>query len=106
MAGHPVCRSLIVLALCLWANPAVCRGPTEIRKTLVVEGEDVMIESYGARRIVRLGQTSIIGYAEKLGDKWRIRARYSGPATFGGSPVRGLHPASGGDCPRAQPPRL
>ena len=35
-----------------------------------------------------------------------MQVRYSGPATFGGSPAWASHPASGGDFPRAQPPRL
>jgi len=64
-----------VAAFCLGASLAACRGESDVRTMLVAEGEDLMIESFGARRIVRLGETSFIGYAEKLGDGWQIRVR-------------------------------
>jgi hypothetical protein len=41
----------------------------------IAAGEDLRNESFGARRIVRVGETSFIGYSERVGDSWHIRIR-------------------------------
>lgn len=44
-------------------------------KRLVAAGEDLRNESFGARRIVRIGDISYIGYSQLMRGKWRIRIK-------------------------------
>jgi len=61
----------------------------------IAAGQDLRNESFGARRIVRVGGTSFIGYSELVGDAWHIRVRaYDHPKRALG-PVCGV--ASGTD---------
>jgi hypothetical protein len=41
----------------------------------IAAGEDLRNESFGARRIVHVGDTSFIGYSEMVGKSWHIRIR-------------------------------
>ena len=41
----------------------------------IAAGEDLRNESFGARRIVRVGDASFIGYSELVGKAWHIRVR-------------------------------
>ncbi len=41
----------------------------------IAAGKDLRNESFGARRIVRVGDTSFIGYSERVVDSWVIRIR-------------------------------
>jgi len=47
----------------------------DIVRLEIAAGEDLRNESFGARRIVRVGDTSFIGYSELVGKAWHIRVR-------------------------------
>ena len=71
---HWLLTTCFFAGLCL----AAAAAPQPVAKAspvLVQQGEDVMIESFGARRIVRRGDTSYIGYSQSIDGKWHIRVR-------------------------------
>lgn len=55
--------------------PAPSWTPEAFVRLEIASGEDLRNESFGARRIVRVGDTSFIGYSELAGNAWRIRVR-------------------------------
>jgi hypothetical protein len=66
--------AIIVATGCLAAS---VHGQEEASVTpiLIAQGKDLRNESFGARRIVRRGDTSYVGYSELIADKWHIRVR-------------------------------
>jgi len=57
-------------------------------RILVEQGKDLRNESFGARRIVRRGDISYVGYSQLVGDKWQILVRpFDHRAKLFGKPV-------------------
>jgi len=54
---------------------AVSPRAGEFVRLEIAAGEDLRNESFAARRIVRVGDTSFIGYSELVDEAWHIRVR-------------------------------
>ncbi len=67
---------VLALAVCRPSPPAAA-GPRaqDYVRLEIAAGQDLRNESFGARRIVRVGDTSFIGYCELVGEAWHIRVR-------------------------------
>jgi len=63
------------LLLALLTNGAYCEGQPDPPRILIEQGDDVRNESFGARRIVRRGDVSYVGYSQLIAGKWHIRVR-------------------------------
>jgi hypothetical protein len=66
----------LVFAACRSSPPADAGlRARDFARLEIAAGQDLRNESFGARRIVRVGDTSFIGYSELVGNAWRIRVR-------------------------------
>lgn len=76
--GAPSAVALLALAFAACrpsAPPAAGTRPEDFARLEIAAGEDLRNESFGARRIVRVGETSFIAYSERAGETWHIRVR-------------------------------
>jgi hypothetical protein len=77
-AASICCAAVLALAIAACRpSPPDAAGPRgkDFVRLEIAAGQDLRNESFGARRIVRVGDTSFIGYSERVENSWFIRIR-------------------------------